>query len=157
MKRFNKTPRSSRGFTLIEVMIVVAIIAILSTIAYPAYSDYIRRGRVQEAFGRLADYRVKLEQYYQDYRNYGTTGGGACANGTGAPAWSNFAPADVEFFSFACSLDAGSTQGYTLTATGIGGVAGNVYTLTGANIKRTTSFKGGTVTKSCWLARGNEC
>lgn len=157
MKRFHSNRRSFQGFTLIEVMVVVAIVAILSTIAYPSYSDYVRRGRVQEAFGRLADYRVKLEQYYQDYRNYGTTSGGACANGTGAPAWSNFAPADAEFFNFGCALAAGSTQAYTLTATGVGAAAGHVYTLTGANIKGTTSFKGGTVAKSCWLARGNEC
>jgi type IV pilus assembly protein PilE len=157
MKRFHCMRRAHHGFTLIEVMIVVAIVAILSTIAYPAYSDYVRRGQVQEAFGRLADFRVKLEQYYQDYRNYGTTGGGACANGTGAPAWSSFSPGDVEYFTFSCALDAGSTQGYTLTATGIGAAAGNVYALTGANVKSTTSFKGTTVTKACWLSRGNEC
>ncbi len=158
MNAFQPARRPLQGFTLIEVMIVVAIVAILSTIAYPSYADYVRRGRVQEAFGHLADYRVKLGQYYQDYRNYGTTAGGACANGAGAPAWSDFAPGDVDHFSFSCALQAGSTQEYTLTATGINGATGNTYTLTSANRKGTTSFKGVTVAKDgCWLARGNEC
>lgn len=147
-----------RGFTLIELMIAVAIVAILSTVAYPAYTEYVRRSQVQEAFGYLADYRVKLEQYYQDYRNYGTTGGGACANGVGAPAWKNFVPSgDVKYFAFSCTLDAGTTQAYTLKATGIASAAGNVYTLTGNNVKGTTGFKGATVAKTCWLSRGNEC
>ena len=52
----------ARGFTLIEVMIVVAIVAILATIAMPSYRDYLRRGQVPEAMTYLSDYRVKLEQ-----------------------------------------------------------------------------------------------
>ncbi len=66
------------GFTLIEVMIVVAIIAILASIALPSYNDYVRRGQIQEAFGYLSDSRVKMEQYFQDNRNYGTASPGAC-------------------------------------------------------------------------------
>lgn len=158
MNASQPSQRPPRGFTLIEVMIVVAIVAILSAIAFPSYSDYVRRGRVQEAFGHLADYRVKLGQYYQDYRNYGTAAGGACADGAGAPAWNDFAPGDVEHFSFSCSLAAGSTQAYTLTAIGVNGAIGNVYTLSSANRKGTSSFKGVAVAKDgCWLARGNEC
>jgi type IV pilus assembly protein PilE len=150
---------SRNGFTLIELMIVIAIVAILASVALPSYRDYIRRGQVQEAFGYLADYRVKLEQYYQDFRGYGNAGAATCANGTNAPAWNDFTPSGAKYFSFACALGGtADNQSYTLTATGTNAATGNVYTLTSGNVKGTTQFKGAAVSgKNCWLARGDEC
>jgi len=145
---------SSRGFTLMEVMITVAIVGILSAVAIPSYRDYVRRGQLPEAFGSLADYRIKLEQYYQDNRRYGT---GACADGANAPAWSSFSAAGVTYFTFSCTLtDAG--QGFKVTATGAKGQAsGHVYTLDHNNQKGTVTFKGASSGKGCWLLRGDEC
>jgi len=57
--------KKQRGFTIIELMIAVAIIAILAAIALPAYNDYIQRGKLTEAFTGLADFRVRMEQFYQ--------------------------------------------------------------------------------------------
>ena len=67
------------GFTLVELMIVVAIIAILAAIAVPSYNDYVTRSKLQEAHTNLAAARVNMEQYYQDNRVYTTApGSGAC-------------------------------------------------------------------------------
>ena len=73
--------RSATGFTLIEVMITVAIIAILAAVAIPSYTDYITRSKIQEATSSLLAMRTKMEQYFQDQRTYV----GACAANTVAP------------------------------------------------------------------------
>lgn len=150
----SRTDGRSRGFTLIEVMVTVAIVAVLASVALPAYGDYVRRGQLPEAFGNLSDYRVKLEQYYQDHRNYGSVG---CADVAGAPSWANFVPNGAEHFGYACTLTNGG-QGYTLAATGSKGRAiGHRYTITHDNQRATTSFKGASVSKTCWVTKGSEC
>ena len=45
--------KRERGFTLIEVMVVVAVIGILSAVAYPSYQDYVLRSRISEAVGAM--------------------------------------------------------------------------------------------------------
>ena len=112
--------RANKGFTLIEVMIVVAIIAILAAVAIPSYSGYVTRGRITEAVNGLAGMSVRLEQYFQDNRTYV----GACVDGTVAPLPT---AAGTPHFSFACSNLGAST--YTVTATGQGSMAGFTYTL----------------------------
>jgi type IV pilus assembly protein PilE len=146
-----------RGFTLIELMITVAIVAILAAVALPAYGEYVRRGQLPEAFAGMSDLRVKLEQYYQDNRNYG---GGQCAD-AGPPSWSDgsggLTYAGSQYFTFTCALS-GSGQGYTVTATGSSGRAiGHTYTITHANVRATTEFKGEGSNKACWLSGGSEC
>jgi len=149
----------SEGFTLIELMIVVAIVGILAGIAIPAYTDYLKRGKVQEATANLSDMRVKLEQFYQDNRTYV----GACAanSASAVPI-----PPAVKYFTFSCPTL--SATGYEVRA--VGGItsadqsmAGFTYKIDQANAKSTDlTASSGWVTSNtsytCWITKkGTVC
>jgi type IV pilus assembly protein PilE len=131
------------GFTLVEMAIVVAVVALLAAIALPHYGDHVRRSRIVEATSRLADHRVRLEQHFLDHRTYAS--GGAC--GVAVPA---FDPAK-EAFELNCAATAST---YTVTATGKGTMAGFAYTINQSNARVTTAVPAGwTIAASCWVLR----
>ncbi|MEM8561913.1 MAG: pilin [Pseudomonadota bacterium] len=59
-----KIQKKQQGFTLIELMIVIAIVGILAAIALPAYQDYTVRAKVSEALARLAEAKTSVAEYY---------------------------------------------------------------------------------------------
>ena len=141
--------QKSAGFTLIELMIAVAIIGILSAIALPIYSDYVLRGKLPEAYTTLSDMRVRMEMFFQD--NPGTGYTGACADTTVA---GYIAGNGVRYFTYACNAPTATT--YTLTATGVAaeGAGGFTFTVNELNQKATTAVPSGwTTNTTCWVRR----
>jgi type IV pilus assembly protein PilE len=116
-----------RGFTLIELMIVVVVIAILTAIALPSYTSYVRRGRIPDATSNLATLRVKMEQYYQDNRTY--IGGPGCVIDT----------ATSKYFDFSCpGAGAATATTYMITAAGKNAMNGFKYTIDQSGGKTST-------------------
>jgi type IV pilus assembly protein PilE len=144
----------ARGFTLIEMLITVATLAITAAIELPNYIDYVTRSKIVEATSNLSDMRVRLEQYYADNRQYPAS----CATpATGpAPAGTIYLPASSKYFAVTCAL---SPATYTVTATGdpAKGMASFVYTVDQSNRRRTTSlpsgWAGAGVSSTCWVSR----
>ena len=69
--------KKQSGFTLIELLIVVAIVGILAAIAVPMYTDHITRSQLIEGHTGLSDFRVRMDQFFQDNRTYTATATGA--------------------------------------------------------------------------------
>jgi type IV pilus assembly protein PilE len=143
------------GFTLIELMIVVAIVGILATIALPAYTDYITRSRIPDATSALAAKRVQMEQFFQDNRRYDQD-----ASGNANPACAADATTS-RYFNFSCNPAATQTT-YTLEAVGKNEMAGFGYTISQANARTSNITRGnGWVNpnpNTCWATRkGGDC
>mgnify|MGYP003589615815 CR=1 FL=1 len=135
-----------RGFTLIEVMIVVAIVAVLSAIALPSYQEYIRRGHRAEARAALLQAAQWLER-------------AATATGT-YPLTASFPTTLTTMQSGRYTVavasppaSAASGAAFTLTATPAGGQVGDKcgnYTLTHSGVRGAASAASGALVTECW-------
>jgi|SRR5688500_1585772 len=112
--------RRAAGFTLIEVMITVAIVAILASIAWPSYQGYLQRSRRSEAQSLMLSIVNKEQQYLLDARQYtdviGAGGLGIASQGwdctvNGAKTCSN------TFYDVVVTLQAGPPPAFTVTGT----------------------------------------
>ena len=146
------------GFTLIELMVVVAIVGILASVGVPIYSGYVIRGKLVEAPGTMADLRVRIEQYYQDNRTYVDTATAGRIGNCGL-----ITPIGTTYFVYSCVASDGPPQTYTITATsavgtGIGAAGDYTYNIKQDNTRQTTKFQGAVSTAVCWLLKpGNVC
>jgi type IV pilus assembly protein PilE len=157
---FLTTPRESRltlkpnGFTLIELMITVAIIGILAAIAYPSYNDQVRKSRRADAITETA----KIQQAQERWRSNNTTySGDVSSSSTGLKLVTGTTVASSYnlpsgYYSIAISNATGS--GYTITATATGSQTSDTKcatltaTLAGGNITYGNTGTGSP--KTCW-------
>ena len=142
------TLKTQRGFTLIEVMVVVAILAIVAAIAIPSYRDYVIRANIMPAVSGLSSRQTLMEQCYQDNHRYDPD-----------PACSACVEDNSDkYFNFTCVKDATT---FTLTATGKGQMSAFKYTVNQAGAKATTVTSGPSGwsgNTGCWVtSKGGAC
>lgn len=125
------------GFTLIELMIVVAIVGILAAIAYPSYTEYVKRTQRSAIATLLSEQAQALERFYTQNGYY---------TGTRVPSVS----AGNDYYTIAPTLTA---QDFKLEATGKGMMANDkcgVFTLTNTGARTNPGATGGATPKECW-------
>ena len=105
--------RGNRGFTRVESIVAIAVVAILASLALPSHGNSVRRGRIVEARTELAAFGIRMEQSYQTHGGYGES---SCA--AALPTGSHFV--------FSCTLLNGG-QNFRGSATGRNQMAGYVY------------------------------
>ena len=142
---FHLRARKSSGFTLIEIMIVVAIIGILAAVALPSYNEYIRRGDRASARAALLEAQQFMERYYAANSRYTTTDAGTTS--PTLPTRLQAVPAESPRYDLA--LSAPAVNSYTLTATprSADPRCGNL-TLTNTGVKGRTGS--GSTVQECW-------
>src|SRR5277367_4008948 len=84
------TRRASRGFTLVEMMIVVAIVGVLATLAVVGYRKLVQSSHVSEATGMVQNIRVAQEGYHSETQQYANVSTSLVAYYPAAPTYGNF-------------------------------------------------------------------
>lgn len=141
--------RYTAGFSLMELMIAVAIVAVLAAIATEAYGRYVVSGKLSESFAILGDYRLKMEQFKQDNRSY--------ADPQNTNTCGVTPPAANKYFIFGCAIAASGAQ-FTATAsnqagTGMGNAGDYSYTINQDGVQNTVTFAGTTGPAGIWKNR----
>ena len=126
-------------------MVAVVIVAIVAAVALPAYTSYVTRARLSDAYDGLTNYRLRMEQAYQDTGNFG---GAGCAVAV---------PAATRYFAFSCTLANGGMT-FVATASSTAAMPGYAFTVNDDGTQATTAFPGATALPAqCWLSRNGDC
>lgn len=136
-----------RGFTLIELMIVVAVVGILATVALPSYQDYLRRGKIAEGLSALSDTKVKMEQWFQDHRTYAAGGIGTYPCVEGLP--------NIKSFTLTCPTRDANLLTITAAGKADANLTGFSYSINQAGVRSSTTPWGNSA--SCWVDKKGSC
>ncbi len=138
----NASPKQS-GFTLVELMIVVAIAGVLTAVAYPSYRAQVNKGYVADAQSELSNTAFDMEQAYQENRTYQDPD----VDDTCAVA--NFS---TDNFSFSCSTNSKTTYLWTISnlSGGMGGADNYKYTINQSGTKKTIVHAGTSLNTAGW-------
>lgn len=142
----------TRGFTIVEIMVGVAIVAILGAIAMPMYAGYVTRSKIPAGLDALSSVSTRMEQYYQDRGNYGDNG--TCGNGLAMPTPNNFTTVSCAVV----TVNGVPNQGFTATVTGSStdGLGEYSYSINHRGIRATVAHPKGTK-PDCWTISGSKC
>lgn len=157
-KTVNTRPGPQVGFTLIEIMIVVVIISILAMIAYPSYTESVRKSRRADCQGALVGMGAAMERHFtanNSYEGAGTDAVGAVANVTGVPTiFPSECPLDGNTKYYDLTINAVPTPStYTLHAAPKGAQANDkcgTLTLTNTGVRGLTGQDAGVTSADCW-------
>lgn len=139
--------RALKGFTLLELMIVVAIVSILAAIAYPAYTSYVLRANRSEAKAALLDAASREEGFYLDDKTYTAT------IGSGGLNMATTTPSGVYTIQVAATASCPITTCYVLQAVPVTGTIQTKDTSCGTltlDSNKTKGITGSGTVSTCW-------
>lgn len=119
---------AQRGFTLIELMVVAAIVAVLAALAYPSYSEFVAQSRRAAMMAELAQGQQWMERFYTENFSYHQVRGSTTLAADLFPMSLQQSPAPGEgiaHYTLAITVDARQPDAYMLQATRAGGMAGD--------------------------------
>jgi len=130
--------KNSYGFSLIELMIVIVIVAIITSIAYPSYRDQVRKTRRADAKSALLDAAAKMERYYTQFGRYSATLANSGIIATSPKAYYQITPGTI------------ANQTFILKANGQGDQANDDCGILGINQAQNKTNSAGLTQNLCW-------
>ncbi|UZE22946.1 prepilin-type N-terminal cleavage/methylation domain-containing protein [Pseudomonas sp. B21-056] len=129
--------RTNRGFTLIEIMIVIAIIGIVVTVGYPSLTEYMKKGRRAEIAGLLSEQAQILERFYSKNNVY--------TNATGLSNGNDFYTINRTLADQSFTLTAVRKSGSSMATDKCGD-----FTINNTGVRSMLNAASGLTTKDCW-------
>ena len=144
--------KKQHGYNLVELMVVVAIVGIIAAIAYPSYTEQVRKSRRADCSGALTSLGGAMERFFTVNSTY--LGAADSGDDTGEPAvYETQCPVDGGTPTYNLTISAATASTYTVQAAPTGGQAKDkcgTLTLTNTGKKGITGAAAGLTAQDCW-------